>query len=567
MAAEDSMLARADALLEALFSDWNIYSTLLATVLVSYIGYTLFFTPDPDAHPYVLARQGMVAPVRQRGESASVRAMDVPHGYPLKAGLGVRDPDTPRWTAGRRGDLRDIWKAVVRGELNSDGTPSGKKGSIFTVFGNTAQERSVDDISREIKIIGQYIRDTKAQRVAICLTDSVEMLATIFASAFYGFPIVIIPHNLPPQTLAGYLQETKVDVLIAEAGAVEVTTLLKMCPALRHGIWVAQEGSRHMDWNEVPEGAGSKIEVSTWHELVNEKEGSVGPEVPEWDVKSPTPSLTTLCPSKKGLGSFVEYTSENIISGVAALGSSLPRNEQLKSSDLVLSIDSLAHSYTLCFVLAALYSNASIAFNSVAGEIVDFALATTGVSPTIIIASSHTMSDYHAQYMGPQLNPLVKLGRFFQTRALESGRMPSSNILSALGGSGPVSEQALKNLRLILVSHRAEGDRNNQLTSDQLTDFRIMTGVRLAYALTTGKVAGAVCQTNPYDYRGQRGFSHFGPPLNSVEVKLVDYDEKSGNEKAIEGKIHISGPAVVSGECKLEADGLFQEDSTLVLLA
>ena len=115
--------------------------------------------------------------------------------------------------------------------------------------------------------------------------------------------------------------------------------------------------------------------------------------------------------------------------------------------------------------------------------------------------------------------------------------MPSSNILSALGGSGPVSEQALKNLRLILVSHRAEGDRNNQLTSDQLTDFRIMTGVRLAYALTTGKVAGAVCQTNPYDYRGQRGFSHFGPPLNSVEVKLVDYDEKSGNEKAIEGKV------------------------------
>lgn len=190
MAAEDSTLARVDALLEALFSDWNIYSTLLATLLVSYLGYTLFFTKDPDAHPFILARQGVVAPVRQRGESATVRAMDVPHGYPLKAGLGVRDPDTPRWTAGRRGDLRDIWKAVVRGKLNSDGTPSGEKGSIFTVFGNTAHERSVDDISREIKIIGQYIRDTKAQKVAICLTDSVEMLATIFG--MYSIPQMMV---------------------------------------------------------------------------------------------------------------------------------------------------------------------------------------------------------------------------------------------------------------------------------------------------------------------------------------------------------------------------------------
>ncbi|KAK2842947.1 hypothetical protein FQN49_005965, partial [Arthroderma sp. PD_2] len=422
-------------------------------------------------------------------------------------------------------------------------------------------------ISQEINIIGQHIRDSKAKRVAICLTDSVEMLATIFASAFYGFQTVIIPHNLPPQTLAGYLQQSKADLLIAEAGAVDVTTLLNFCPALKHGIWVAQEGSRHMDWNQVPEGAGSKIEVAVWHELINEKEGSIGSEVPEWDVKSPTPSLTTLAPAKDGLGSFVEYTSGNIISAVAALGASLPRNERLTSSDLVLSIDSLSHSYTLCVVLAALYVNASIALNSVAGEIVDFALATTGVSPTIIITSSHTISDYHAQYMGPQLNPFVNIGRFFQTRTLDSGRMPSGNFFTALGGGGPVSEQTLQKLRLILVSHRAEGDRNNQLTCDQLTDFRIMTGVRIAYALTAAKVAGAVCQTNPYDYRRQRGFSHSGPPLNSVELKLVDYNEKSGNEKAIEGKIQVTGPAVVSEECILGVDGQFQDDNTLVLLA
>jgi hypothetical protein len=30
--------------------------------------------------------------------------------------------------------------------------------------------------------------------------------------------------------------------------------------------------SRHMDWNEVPEGIGGKIDVSVWHQLVQEQQ-------------------------------------------------------------------------------------------------------------------------------------------------------------------------------------------------------------------------------------------------------------------------------------------------------
>lgn len=175
-----SALAKVDAALVDLLADWNIYSTTLATLLVAYAGYNVFFSGDPDAHPYLLARQATEAPIRQPGESATFRAPDVPHGYPLKTGLNVRDPGTPKWTAGRNGDLRDIWRTAVRGALNDDGTPSGKRGKIYTVLGKITAERRLEDISQEINILGQYIRDSKAQTVAICLSDSVELLASIF---------------------------------------------------------------------------------------------------------------------------------------------------------------------------------------------------------------------------------------------------------------------------------------------------------------------------------------------------------------------------------------------------
>lgn len=62
-----------------------------------------------------------------------------------------------------------------------------------------------------------------------------------------------------------------------------------------------------MDWNEVPEGAGGKIEVAVWHELVKERV-DIGSELPPLDPKSPTPSLTTLRSSPTGPGEFVTYT-------------------------------------------------------------------------------------------------------------------------------------------------------------------------------------------------------------------------------------------------------------------
>ena len=230
---------------------------------------------------------------------------------------------------------------------------------------------------------------------------------------------------------------------------------------------------------------------------------------------------------------------QNLVSGIAGLGASLPRGERLTSSDLVLPIDSLARSYPLCMTLAALYVNASVAFTSVAGEHVDFALATQGVSPTVIIASSHTIADYHARHLGPQIGPLSKLGRFLQMRALNNGVMPQPSFLSRLLMTSPVADLSLDRLRLLCISHRADGGRQNQLTSQQLTDLRIFLGARVVYALTAANVAGAVSQTNAYDYRSSSGPSHFGPPVSSVELKVTGLREASETVPARKGEVRI----------------------------
>lgn len=281
---------------------------------------------------------------------------------------------------------------------------------------------------------------------------------------------------------------------------------------------------------------------------------------------------------------YTKLVDQNLVSGIAALGAALPRNTRLTPSDLLLSIDSLSRSYTLCLTLALLYVNGSVAFNSVAGEVVDFTLATDSLSPTIIVASSHTMSDFHAQ-LGPQLNPLAKLGRYIERRALQTGVMPSRSIFSKLGGNVADASVSLDKLRLLVIPHRIDENSSNMLTSEQLTDLRLYTGARIVYALTFANVAGAICQTNPYDYRIHSGPSHFGPPVGSVEIKLTGYDEKSGSERATEGQvcssvivpifrsallitytqIHVSGPAVVSGQCDLGVRGRFRDDNTLMV--
>jgi hypothetical protein len=224
------------------------------------------------------------------------------------------------------------------------------------------------------------------------------------------------------------------------------------------------------------------------------------------------------------------------VSAVGALASTLPRAQRFTSTDVVLSIDSLSRSYPLCTTMAALFAGSSIALNSVAGEGVDFALATAGVSPTVIVASSQTMAEYHDRFMRPHTGIISSLGRWLQARTLDAGNMPTRNFLSQLARVGPTAELSLDKLRLLCISHRIDGNIAAHLTSEQLTELRIFTGARVVYALTGPGVAGAIAQTNAYDYRCLTGPSHFGAPVSSTEIILTDVPEGSPDDVQ-EGKV------------------------------
>lgn len=302
-----------------------------------------------------------------------------------------------------------------------------------------------------------------------------------------------------------------------------------------------------MDWNGVPENVEGSLKVAVWHELLEEFKSLASYDVPEYDPKTETPAINTVWPSSSQSGQFIDFKPEvratkcyfllhlltihqNFVSAIGALSSALPPTQRFGPSDIVLPIDSLSRSYPLCTTMAALFSNSSIALNSVAGEQVDFALATAGISPTVIVASSQTMSEYHDRIMRPHTGFISSLGRWLQARTLESGKMPTRNFISQLARIGPTSELSLDSLRLLCISHRIDGDPTARLTSEQLTELKIFTGARIVYALTGPGIAGAIAQTNAFDYRTLTGPSHFGAPLSSTEITLLNASEGSPDD-------------------------------------
>ena len=115
---------------DGLIGQWNLYSTGLVTLLLVVVSYRIVSSREPDVHPMLLARQAVASPVRNEGESPVYRSQAAPHGMPLNSGLNVKEPGAPKWSQGRDGDLRDVWRKVVQGGAD------GSKGKLLTVLGS-----------------------------------------------------------------------------------------------------------------------------------------------------------------------------------------------------------------------------------------------------------------------------------------------------------------------------------------------------------------------------------------------------------------------------------------------
>lgn len=550
-----------DEAIASLVGQWNPYSTALVTVLLAIVSYRVLVTREPDVHPMLLARQAVPSPVRNEGESPVYRSQASPHGMPLNTGLNVKDEVASKWSRGRDGDLRDVWRKVVRG---NDG---GGKGKILTVLGKqNVIDHKLEDITRQINLIGQHIADQGGIRVAIYLPNSIELLVTLFACSFYpNLTTVLIPFNLSNEELVSMLRRSAVDTLVTAPGAFPFDAVVQAYPSLRQLIWVTDEGSSHMDWDEVPEGTGGSINVATWRDIVRDPPPGAGTELPASDPERTPMDVVTFWQNKPGqMEEMVRFTQANLVSAISGQLANIPAKERMNPADLFLPADSLTNVHTLVLTLGALYSNASVALNSVAGQSPDLVLATQGVAPTILVASPQTLLNSHAESASKLSSPLAKAAHALSTRSLtQEGVLSASNPLSAFASGAPAIGTTPGKLRLVFTAERI-GTESPHLSANVLSDLRVFMGAKVVYALTAAKVAGAITQTAIYDYRlCEDGNGHFGAPVTSVELFLKDEGSNQTTGDKIEGKIVVRGPCVAGGEANTGALGRIRNDNTL----
>lgn len=393
------------------------------------------------------------------------------------------------------------------------------------------------DITRQINLIGQHIKQNGGKNVAIYLPNSIEFLATLFACAFYGLTAILVPYDQPIDEIISLLRKSKADTVVAAVGSFPFDVITQSYPALKQLIWVVDEGSKHMDWDDVPEGTGGAVNVSTWQHILQDQEASAGTELPAVDRKSEVKNVLAFWPS----GECVEYTQANLIAGVAGQLTSIPTTQRITHADLFLPVDSFSTIYPLVVTLSALYSSASVALNSVAARSPDLVLATQGVAPTIIVATPSTLAKTHSETAGRLTSPLYNIVHWFQTRSLvQYGVMPLATVFSrAFDSLCPIIGTTPGKLRLIFVSDQC-GASSTPLSAEVLSDLRIYTGARIIYALTAAKVAGAVTQTGIYDYRvddGTEKSSHFGAPVTSVEIFFKDTKYQKTTDEVSTGEV------------------------------
>ncbi|KAF2826589.1 hypothetical protein CC86DRAFT_18737 [Ophiobolus disseminans] len=560
------LLEQLDGAISDLLAGWNIYTSLITLSILGFVGWVVYDTADADTHPLLLARQAQASYVRQPRESAVFRSPETPHGYPLRTGLAVKPPGTPMYAAGKDGDLRDIWRRVT-GEIPLErGATSSGTATIMTVYGKEEiSEHKIDGITKEIAIVGQHLKDHGARRVAIYLPNSIEFLAAVFAGAFYGFTPILIPYNQPHPALVELLAKTGADALIAQAGSIPLADVIRGASGLHQIIWTVEKTSRHMDWSEVPEGIGGKIDVSVWHDLVQDQQDGAA-TLPKSTEKAP--NVVFLWQEAVGKpAEIVEFTQQNLAAGVGSLITALPAAQRFSASDTFLPADAFTHSYSLCLTLAALFSHSTVIINSVAGPGVDLTLASRSIAPTVAVISAETAAKLHSTANTSALGGLKKFAHYYESRMLFAGRLPTDTVLTRLNAPTRVSIGTTPGkLRLLFVSERA-GLNTPPLTSNDLSDLRIYTKARVVYALTAAKVAGAVAQTNVYDYR--RGstpsskHSHFGVPLSSLEVKLKDTAQHKTTDDQSAGELVVTGSSVAGGDASLGIHATFRDDHTL----
>lgn len=143
-----------------------------------------------------------------------------------------------------------------------------------------------------------------------------SFLTQITASAFYGLDVILIPYNQPHDKVIELLLNTKADSLIAQAGALPFEPISQECTSVKLVIWFVEHTSRHMDWTEVPEEVGGKVEVDAWHEIVQNHKDVTGADLPNLKDEE-LGKIVTIWQGKSGDAEIVEFTQKVCLATVS----------------------------------------------------------------------------------------------------------------------------------------------------------------------------------------------------------------------------------------------------------
>ena len=116
---------------------------------------------------------------------------------------------------------------------------------------------------------------------------------------FYNITPILLPFGINVDEMADILRDSGSDCLVAAAGALPLEGLLQQYPNIRQVIWVAARSSRHMDWNEVPEGVGGKADIGVWHEIVGENRDSASADLPSDTADQSSPKVVIVSKESK----------------------------------------------------------------------------------------------------------------------------------------------------------------------------------------------------------------------------------------------------------------------------
>lgn len=454
----------------------------------------------PDAHPLLLNSQSDVARVRLPGESAVYRNKLTPGGMSL-----ISEPShTVHFSSSRVRTMLDIWQSAIEG-----------KARFGVVEGDEVKYVPIADVDKRVRAFGSGLISLGVKSgdvVGLFMTNSIEYIVADMACLQYGFVSACIP-TTKGQDLAYAIESTKMRVLIISEENVSMVKRLS-----EPNLQVIQVGD---EFNNL------------------EKEGSVALK----DPISVQPSDTaTICFTRGSTGRWkgAELTHGNIVAGVAGFLATLPSSERPSHHDIYLSFASLSHLFERTITTCLLLSGASIVLAPKASY-ADAQIA----KPTIISSTPAQLVDFcktHSNNKSRLFQSAYKTKLFWLR---EESRVVHTSVWDTLAFKG-IKDAVGGKVRLVLTG-------SDTLSQDVLDFLRVTLGCPVLQGYGTAETAGGIALSMYNDYQNLHQFhgqdySHIGPPLPNIEMKLIDQGEYTADDSPNpRGQIVVRGPSVMKG--------------------